>query len=46
MSEMKDKSDPNLIRGVDLPATLDCAHVIPHFLGEASETSKEVQAIS
>jgi hypothetical protein len=40
------KDDSGKAEEDDIMVSLDCAHIIPHFLGEVSRTAQEVRAIS
>ena len=41
MTNIKDNSYPNLRPG-DRAVRLECAHIIPHYLGEESESIGDV----
>ena len=41
MTNIKDDSYPGLIEG-ERSFTLECAHIIPHYLGEESQDDEEV----
>ena len=42
MTNIKDDSYPNLMEG-EPSFTLECAHIIPHYLGEESENDADVR---
>src|SRR5271170_1661217 len=42
MSNIKDESYPGLMES-EGSITLECAHIIPHYLGEESENQEDVQ---
>lgn len=42
MTNIKDDSYPGLMEG-EPSCTLECAHIIPHYLGEESENVKDVR---
>jgi hypothetical protein len=44
MTNIKDDSYPGLMEG-EPSVTLECAHIIPHYLGEASENEEDVRIL-
>ena len=46
MTGYRDEHDPTPTDYEITQLTLDCAHIIPHFLGGEGRTPQEVRAIS
>ena len=43
MTNIKDDSYPGLTEG-ERSFTLECAHIIPHYLGEETENAEDIRA--